>query len=359
MKIVTIVGARPQFIKAAVVSRAFNLRRDQVREVIVHTGQHFDANMSDLFFHELDIPKPAYHLGIGGGTHGQNTGRMLEAVETVLMNEKPDWALVYGDTDSTLAGALAAVKIHVPVAHVEAGLRSFNLRMPEEVNRVATDHLCTRAFTPTTTATRNLISEGVPKKRISQAGDVMYDAALYYARKAEQQSSILRKLEIEPNSYGLATVHRQENTDSRDNLNAILAGLAASPVPIILPLHPRTRKRLADFGLSVPKTVRIVEPVGYLDMTILEKHARLIVTDSGGVQKEAYFHHVPCITLREETEWTETVEAGGNVLVGPNAELIANYLSAKHTQKNFVQGLFGDGASGEKIAAELLTDMGR
>ena len=354
MKIVTIVGARPQFIKAAVVSRAFRAQASGMREVLVHTGQHYDANMSDVFFAELDIPRPDYHLGIGGGTHGQNTGRMIEAIEDVLLQEQPDWLLVYGDTDSTLAGALAAVKLHIPVAHVEAGLRSFNRRMPEEINRVLTDHAADLLFTPTDTATRNLAQEGITGEKVQQVGDVMYDAALYYGAKAEQQSRILDTLGLESKRYILATVHRQENTDDRERLRHILAGFAESPQPVVWPLHPRTRNRLADFGWTVPDCVRAIDPVGYLDMVMLEKHAALIATDSGGVQKEAYFHRVPCITLREETEWVELVAMGCNRLVDPTTKVTLDAPTGAVDQQSGVHGVYGDGATGRAIAGALM-----
>lgn len=269
LKIVTIIGARPQFIKAAVVSRALRDHHPAAREVLVHTGQYYDANMSDVFFDELDIPRPAYHLGIGGGTHGQNTGRMIEAIEGVLLQKQPDWVLVYGDTDSTLAGALAAVKLHIPVAHVEAGLRSFNRRMPEEINRVLTDHAADLLFTPTDTATRNLTNEGIPGDKVQQVGDVMYDAALYYSERAEQRSRILDTLELAAKCYILATLHRAENIDDRKRMRNILAGFAESPQPIVWPLHPRTRQRLADFGLVALDSVRVIDPVRYLDMVML------------------------------------------------------------------------------------------
>lgn len=353
MKIVTVIGARPQFIKAAVVNRDLRERKD-VQEIIVHTGQHFDSNMSDVFFDELDIPHPNHHLGIGGGTHGQNTGRMIESIESVLVKEKPDWLLVYGDTDSTLAGALAAVKLHIPVAHVEAGLRSFNRAMPEEINRVLTDHVSLQLFAPTSTAVLNLAAEGVLGSSVHNVGDVMYDAALYYGEKAEQSSRILEQLALTPKSYVLATLHRQENVDDRIRLASILQGFAASKLPIVMPLHPRTRKRLHEFGLSLPTSVKVIDPLGYLDMVKLEKHAALIATDSGGVQKEAYFHNVPCITLRDETEWVELVELGANRLVGADAEKITASLSDSLNSGNFQETIYGQGDAGSRIVASLV-----
>lgn len=351
MKILTVLGARPQFVKAAVVSRALRANGSALVEILVHTGQHYDADMSRVFFDELTIPHPDYNLGIGGGTHGRNTGRMLERIEAVLIAERPDWVLVYGDTDSTLAGALAAVKLQIPVAHIEAGLRSFNRRMPEEINRVLTDHAADLLFTPTNTATRNLTDEGIKEDKVRQTGDVMYDAALYYGARAKRRSRILELLGLAPRRYLLATVHRTENTDDPVRLRRILAGLATSGLPIILPLHPRTRKRLAAFGLEPPPTVRSVEPMGYLDMMMLEQNSALIVTDSGGVQKEAYFHQVPCLTLREETEWVELVSAGANRLVGTDPEMIANEL-AKGIRGDWTFGmdLYGNGDAAKRIS---------
>ncbi|MFC5695807.1 non-hydrolyzing UDP-N-acetylglucosamine 2-epimerase [Pseudomonas sp. GCM10022186] len=316
MKVLTIVGARPQFIKAATVSRV--IRKSAIcSEVMVHTGQHFDANMSDVFFQELDIPEPTYNLGVGGGTHGQNTGRMLEAIEGVMLKERPDVTLVYGDTDSTLAGALAAAKIHIPVVHVEAGLRSFNKRMPEEINRQLTDHISALLLTPNDVAVENLAKEGIQGPQVRNVGDVMYDAALFFGEKAEHTSKILERLDLASKGYILATVHRQENTDDAKRLGTILEGFARMAHPVVLPLHPRTKQRIASFGLQVPANVRILEPLGYIDMVMLEKHAFLVATDSGGVQKEAYFHGVPCLTLRDETEWVELVQLGWNTLLPP------------------------------------------
>jgi UDP-GlcNAc3NAcA epimerase len=319
MKVLSIVGARPQFVKAATVCRALS-EKARFEHQLVHTGQHYDDNMSDVFFEELDIPAPDHHLGIGGGTHGQNTGRMLEALERVLLQEKPDWVLVYGDTDSTLAGALAAVKLHIRTAHVEAGLRSFNRRMPEEINRVLTDHASALLFAPTAAAVDNLRKEGIEDGRIHLVGDVMYDAALYYAGKAERESSILERLGLTPRRYLLATLHRAENTDDPSRLEVALRALMAMhpDMPVVLPLHPRTRKAAERSGLAhLLHNLTAIDPVGYLDMVMLEKNAALIATDSGGVQKEAFFFRVPCVTLREETEWVELVEANWNRLAPP------------------------------------------
>lgn len=357
--VLTIVGARPQFIKAAVVSRALRAQPG-VREVLVHTGQHYDDNMSRVFFEELEIPEPDYHLGIGGGTHGQNTGRMLEALEEVLLQERPDWVLVYGDTDSTLAGALAAAKLHIPVAHVEAGLRSFNRRMPEEINRVLTDHVSDLLFAPTEVAVRNLLREGIPSEKIHLVGDVMYDAALYYGEKAERESQVLRRLGLVPKGYVLATLHRAENTDDPERLRVVLQALAQvnKEVPVVLPVHPRTRKRAEAFGLDhLLGEVLAIEPVGYLDMVMLEKNARVIATDSGGVQKEAFFHRVPCVTLREETEWVELVELGWNRLCPPrDPASIVDYLLHDWTGGEATP--YGTGHAGSAIAAHLLPGLG-
>ncbi len=358
MKIVTIIGARPQFIKAATVSRALQ-SYNSVNEVIIHTGQHYDANMSQVFFDELDIPHPQYNLGIGGGTHGQNTGRMIEQIEAALLHEQPDWVMVYGDTDSTLAGALAGVKLHIPVAHVEAGLRSFNRNMPEEINRVLTDHAADLLFTPTETGTRNLADEGIAGDKVQQVGDVMYDAVLYYGEIAEQRSRILDVLGIEPKDYFLATIHRAENTDDQTRMKNILAGFANLPQGIILPLHPRTRKQLINFDLALPSNVRAIDPVGYLDMVMLEKNAALIATDSGGVQKEAYFHKVPCVTLRDETEWVELIEVGANCLVSDDVERIASVAQSilKVDESCFMRMFYGNGESSINIA-DRICDLG-
>jgi UDP-GlcNAc3NAcA epimerase len=354
MKIVTIVGARPQFIKAAAVSRALRAK-DQFTELIVHTGQHFDANMSEVFFAELAIPHPDFNLGIGGGTHGQNTGRMLEAIEDVLLQVRPDWVLVYGDTDSTLAGTLAAAKLHIPIAHVEAGLRSFNRGMPEEINRVLTDHAADLLFTPTDAACRNLAHEGISGSRIARVGDVMYDAALHYGALAEQHSTVLQRLGLSQSGYVLATIHRQENTDAADRLTNILRGLADSEWPVVLPLHPRTRQRIAALPQFRQGSLQLIDPVGYLDMIMLEKNARLIATDSGGVQKEACFHRVPCLTLRDETEWVELIEIGANRLVGAAREAIRSAINQAVLPAVPATTLYGDGQASIVIADMLAT----
>ncbi len=364
MKILTVVGARPQFIKAAMVSRAI-ARRAAARgaspgldEILVHTGQHYDENMSQVFFDQLRIPEPQYNLGIGSGRHGEMTGRMLAEIENLLIHERPDWVLVYGDTNSTLAGALAAAKLHIPVAHVEAGLRSFNRQMPEEVNRVLTDHMARLLLCPTRAAIENLRREGI-ERGVFQVGDVMYDAALTFGALAEQQSTILATLELEPKAYLLSTVHRAENTDDPYRLRGILsafAQIATSEIPVVLPLHPRTRSCIKQFGLDpvlqANSQVRVIPPVPFLDMVMLEKHARTILTDSGGVQKEAYFHGVPCVTLREETEWVETVAAGWNTLAGAAEEAIVQAV-ARNRPGTMIED-YGDGTAAETVLDRLL-----
>ena len=349
MRILTVVGARPQFIKASVISRALKAYIPNASEILVHTGQHYDFNMSDIFFDELKIAKPKYNLGVGGGTHAQNTGRMLEKLEQIMLIEDLDWVLVYGDTDSTLAGALAAAKLHIPVAHIESGLRSFNRRMPEEINRILVDHISSVLFSPTDLGKINLIEEGVKKEMIHVVGDVMYDAALFYNTFAKEPKWF-NELGIKANEYILCTIHRAENTENLDYMRNIIIGLAESRLPIILPLHPRTKKILLETGLKFEKNIIMVDPVGYLEMVWLEKNSEKIVTDSGGVQKEAYFHNKFCITLRNETEWMELVDAGCNVIVGSNPLKIIKYINQDHTYKLKNDNLYGNGNAGKKIA---------
>lgn len=353
MKLLTVVGARPQFVKVAPVSRALQKRAD-VEDVLVHTGQHFDAGMSDVFFRELGISAPGHHLGVAGGGHGVMTGAMLQALEPLIEHEMPDVVLVYGDTNSTLAGALAAAKLHIPVAHVEAGLRSYNRRMPEEQNRVLTDHLSEYLFTPTDAATANLAREGVAPNRVHQVGDVMFDAALMFGARAREHSDVLERHGLLPGEYVLATIHRAENTDIPRRLLTILEGLdaVASDLPVVLPLHPRTRKTMQVLGLTL-RSVQVIEPVGYLDMVALECQAAAIATDSGGVQKEAYFHGVPCVTLRDETEWVELIELGWNQLAPPeNTDIASTILNA--VGKVGCSGRpYGDGDAAEKVAAAI------
>lgn len=359
-KIVTVLGARPQFIKASVVSHA--MQAAGLQEVLVHTGQHFDANMSDVFFDELGMARPAHALDIHGGSHGAMTGRMLAEVERVLLAERPDAVLVYGDTNSTLAGALAAVKLHVPVAHVEAGLRSFNMAMPEEVNRILTDRISRWLFTPTQAATDHLAAEGVTGERVVPVGDVMYDVALHHGARVDATGRVLQKLSLSASGYVLATVHRAENTDHPERLAAIVDGLEAVSrrLPVVWPLHPRTRGVLKAAGRldRLEGTVKLIEPVGYLDMVQLEKHAAVIATDSGGVQKEAFFYRVPCVTLRDETEWTELLESGWNRLVPPLAAsaISASVVSAVGSRGREVAP-YGVGDAAGRIAERLSADL--
>ena len=363
MKIATIIGARPQFIKAAMVNRAvqkhnIESKSPAVTEIIVHTGQHYDDNMSAAFFRELKIPNPALNLGIGSGLHGQQTGQMLIRIEEVLLSEKPDWVLVYGDTNSTLAGALAAAKLKVPIAHVEAGLRSFNREMPEEYNRVLTDHCSDLLFCPTRTAVQNLKHEGITKG-VYLVGDVMCDSVLHNLKLAEKNSRILEKLDLKPKDYVLATIHRAENTDEPKKLKSIFCALdniAKNGLHVIVPLHPRTHKKLNNSETYQLNDLVLIDPVSYLDMLLLEKQAKVILTDSGGVQKEAYWLEVPCVTLRNETEWVETVEIGWNYLAGTDKQSI---LKAFNTASNSVLGtppkLFGDGNASNLILHHLIS----
>jgi len=324
--------------------------KNGVTEILVHTGQHYDNNMSDVFFNELEIPIPDYNLGIGSGTHGQNTGRMIEAIEKVLLGEKPDWVLVYGDTNTTLAGALAASKLKIHIAHVEAGLRSFNRTMPEEINRILTDHASDILFVPTETAVKNLLNEGIEKDKIKLVGDVMYDAVIYYSQRIGESNDILDRLGMKKKKYILATIHRQENTDYRENLGTILYGLELASLPTIFPLHPRTKKQIEKFKIGKFSQIHLIEPVSYIDMIDLERQAAVIATDSGGVQKEAYFKGVPCLTLRSETEWTELIEIGWNVLADmSSAEGIADSINMAMSRTGKPKNLFGDGKSAEKI----------
>ena len=355
MKILTVVGARPQFIKASVVSRAL---RPVAEEVIVHTGQHYDKNMSAVFFEELSIPKPAYNLGVGSGSHGKQTGEMLMKIEKVIFEEKPDVMLVYGDTNSTLAGALAASKLHLPVAHVEAGLRSYNMRMPEEQNRVLTDHISTWLFCPTRTAAENLKKENVTRG-VDVSGDVMLDSVLHFlklARSNPQKTAIYGQLGIAPKQYRLATLHRAETTDGGlDAIVRIFDAFEALPQPVVIPIHPRTRP-LAEEAIAKRgyRNVRLTEPVGYLEMLLLTSGARQVLTDSGGLQKEAWFMEVPCVTLRGETEWVETLEGGWNVLARLETDdILKKAIETVPDPAARENRPFGDGHASERIAAVL------
>lgn len=356
-KILTVLGARPQFIKASVVSHAIAATVG-LKEVLVHTGQHFDTNMSDVFFADLGMNKPDYFLNINGGTHGAMTGRMLESVEKVLLKENPDVLLVYGDTNSTLAGALAAAKLQIPVAHVEAGLRSFNMNMPEEINRILTDRISEWLFTPTQTATANLQCEGFSKDKILEVGDVMYDVALHHGNRVQSDTGLMAELGLTERNYVLATIHRQENTDHPQRLAVIVEALIATAhtLPVVWPLHPRTRAVLQKIGRfeDLAMRVKLIEPVGYLDMVQLEKFAALIATDSGGVQKEAFFHQVPCITLRDETEWVELVAAGWNRMAPPtNAEALQAALSVALGSRGLDVKPYGEGDAALRVVKYL------
>lgn len=348
MKIITIIGARPQFIKAGSVSREIRKRAD-IQEIIVHTGQHYDSNMSDIFFEEMKIPKPDYFLGIGGGSHGAMTGKMIEKIEEVVVAEKPDWMIVYGDTNSTLAGAIVASKLHVKLAHIEAGLRSFNMKMPEEINRILTDRISQVLFCPTDRAVSNLLEEGYDKFKceILKVGDVMYDGALFYKNFARKINLDLQK------EYVLCTVHRAENTNNIERLKSIFEALneISGLQQIVLPLHPRTKKVIDSERIYISEKVKVINPVGYLEMVWLLENSDLVITDSGGLQKEAFFFKKPCITLRDETEWSELVDNGYNKLTGANKiEIIKAFNDRdKIFLNDFSQNLYGEGDSSKKI----------
>ncbi len=354
MKVLTIIGARPQFIKAAAVSRA--IRKSDIKEVIVHTGQHFDKNMSDIFFSEMNIPLPDYNLNINSLSHGAMTGRMIEEIEKVVLKENPDVLIVYGDTNSTIAGALAAKKLHIKIAHVEAGLRSFNMAMPEEVNRILTDRISDYLFCPTDTAVKNLFKEGFENIdcQIENVGDVMFDASMFYSQRADEKAEIAKSLGLEPNTYVLCTVHRQENTDDAERIRSIFDALNQinQKKRIILPLHPRTRKIVAELGI-VPD-FKVIDPVGYFDIIHLMKNASLVMTDSGGMQKEAFFFKKYCLTMRDETEWVELVENKVNELVGADKDAIVGAFNTC-VDKQFlnVPLLYGDGNASQKIVSIL------
>ncbi|MFM7023842.1 MAG: non-hydrolyzing UDP-N-acetylglucosamine 2-epimerase [Flavobacteriales bacterium] len=354
MKILTVIGARPQFVKAAVLSRIIKNRSD-ISEVLLHTGQHYDEKMSDIFFTEMDIPTPKYNLNINGLGHGAMTGQMLEGIEEVLLKEKPDYLLVYGDTNSTIAGALAAKKIHIKVAHVEAGLRSFNMRMPEEINRILTDRISDKLFAPTSTAVENLKREGYDNiaAEVILSGDVMQDAALYYATYSAQKSNIIAEQKLD--KFILATIHRQENTDDPARLKNIVEAVnqVNEKIPVVLPLHPRTTGVIQKMGLKL--NCIVILPVGYFDMIELLKKCSLVLTDSGGLQKEAYFFNKNCVTMRDETEWVELVKAGVNVLVGADTKKIVEGVEQMlNKSSRFDASLYGGGKAGETIVNSLL-----
>ena len=348
MKIISVVGARPQFIKLAILSKEL---RENHNEIIIHTGQHYDDNMSKYFFEEMQIAKPDYNLNIGSGSHGKQTAEMLIGLEDIFLHQKPDVVITFGDTNTTLATGLAATKLNIPVAHVEAGLRSHNLEMPEEINRILTDHISDYLFAPTLTAMENIKIENLYGKPFL-VGDVMYDSLLYYGKIAEQKSRILKNLKLKQKEYILLTLHRPYNVDNIHKLQNIFSALKQTKKIIVLPVHPRSRKMIERTNTIIPENISIIEPLGYLDFIFLQKHSEKIITDSGGIQKEAYLNGIPCITIRPETEWIETVKAGWNVLVGDKKDqLIENCLHFKpsHNRPRY----FGDGNSSKKIISIL------
>jgi UDP-N-acetylglucosamine 2-epimerase len=355
MKIISVVGARPEFVQAALLSKAI---RKQHVEILVHTGQHYDYMMNDVFFRDLELSAPEQNLGVGSGSHAQQTGEIMIRFEQVLQRERPDWVIVRGDTNSTLGAALAAAKLGFPVAHIEAGMRSFNRAMPEEINRVLADRLSALLFCATETSVQNLAQEGIVAG-VHYVGDVMFDAALHFSALAVAQSHVLEQARLIPGKYLLVTVHRSANTDNRENLRRIFSALDQLDEPIVFPVHPRTRGVLNELQIEPRPHVRLIEPVGYLDMLNLEKHARKILTDSGGVQREAYYLGVPCITLRDETEWVETIEDGWNVLVGADADRIVNAVHAFEPPTGKPSGRFGDGRASEKIVEILNVEAKR
>ena len=379
-KIITVIGARPQIIKAAAISRAIkNNFSDKILEVIVHTGQHYDENMSQIFFEELEIPFPNFNLNVGSGSHGEQTAKMLEGLENIYMQEKPDAVIVYGDTNSTIAGALAASKIHIPVIHIEAGLRSFNKAMPEEINRIACDHMSTLLFTPSETGHRNLLNEGIKNDqkeaasidnpKIYLCGDIMYDNSLYFSAMSEQKSEILKELEITTDEFILCTIHRDTNTDDTANLNAIFRALLriqkTSNLKIVLPLHPRTKEKLNSHldenlltEINQNKNFKIIPPIGFLDIISLEKNARLIITDSGGLQKEAFFFQKPCVILREQTEWIEIVENGNALIAGANELKIISSVETLIKKTDYTYpNLYGDGNAANFICKKITEEL--
>lgn len=379
-KIITVIGARPQIIKAAAISRAIkNNFSDKILEVIVHTGQHYDENMSQIFFKELEIPFPNYNLNVGSRSHGEQTAKMLEGLENIYLKEKPDAVIVYGDTNSTIAGALAAAKIHIPVIHIEAGLRSFNKAMPEEINRIACDHMSTLLFTPSETGHRNLLNEGIKNDqneaaridnpKIYLCGDIMYDNSLYFSAMSEQKSKILKELEITTNEFILCTIHRDTNTDDKSNLNAIFRALLriqkTSNLKIVLPQHPRTKEKLNSHldenlltEINQNKNFKIIPPTGFLDIISLEKNARLIITDSGGLQKEAFFFQKPCVILRDQTEWIEIVENGNALIAGANELKIISSVETLIKRTDYTYpNLYGDGNAANFICKKITEEL--
>jgi UDP-GlcNAc3NAcA epimerase len=380
MKIITIIGARPQIIKAAAISRAIHTHfKDQITELIVHTGQHYDDNMSAIFFSEMGIPEADYNLSVGSGNHGAQTAKMMEGIETILLKERPDALLVYGDTNSTLAGALAAAKIHIPVVHIESGLRSYNKSMPEEINRITCDHCSTLLFSPTNQGISNLIKEGFSTTTHSKAsidhplvfktGDIMFDNSMYFSSIANEKQGLVEKLELTPGEFILCTIHRDSNTDKPDHLNQIIRGLLQiqqiSNQVLVLPLHPRTRKKMTELlepavaeELQDNSRIQVIDPAGFLDMISLESRCSMVITDSGGVQKEAFFFKKPCIILREQTEWVEIVENGNALLVGSSEEKLIEAYHQLTTKKDYTYPpFFGDGHASEEICRLMLEHL--
>lgn len=379
-KIITIVGARPQIIKSSAISRAISTKfNEQLEEVIVHTGQHYDENMSAVFFDEMGIPQPNYNLNVGSGTHGAQTAKMIEGLESIFLSEKPNGVLVYGDTNSTIAGALAAIKIHIPVIHVEAGLRSFNKSMPEEVNRIACDHMSTLLFTPTSTGLDNLKREGFSDNREGKAsadqpkvyhcGDIMYDNSLYFSEVSSSKSTILNDLGLVPSSYILSTIHRDSNTDIAENMEQIFSALFEiqdkTGLEVVLPIHPRTKSKMKEQlsaelfeKVSTSAKFKIIPPAGFLDIISLEKNARIIVTDSGGLQKEAFFFKKPCVILRPQTEWVEIVNNGNALLADASKNKILNAFDTLYSKSDYTYPeLYGDGDAASFICDKILADL--
>ena len=379
-RIITIIGARPQIIKSSALSRAIRTSfSDKIEEIIVHTGQHYDENMSSVFFEEMEIPKPNYNLNVGSGLHGAQTAKMIEGLEQIFLKEKPDAVVIYGDTNSTIAGALAAVKIQIPVVHIEAGLRSFNKAMPEEINRISSDHMSTLLFTPTITGISNLQKEGfsleikpsanIDNPNVYLCGDIMYDNSLYFSEISDLKSTILKEFDLKENDYVLCTIHRDSNTDQISNINAIFRALndlqEQSGLTIVLPIHPRTKGKMSELleeglkqkTLANPK-IKIIPPAGFLDIIALEKNARIIVTDSGGLQKEAFFFEKSCVILREQTEWVEIVENGNAILTGADYSKIMTATEKLMNQNNFTYpSFYGDGNAAEFICSKICEDL--
>ena len=380
MKIITIIGARPQIIKAAAISRAIHTRfKDQITELIVHTGQHYDDNMSAIFFSEMGIPEADYNLSVGSGNHGAQTAKMMEGIEIILLKERPDALLVYGDTNSTLAGALAAAKIHIPVVHIEAGLRSYNKSMPEEINRITCDHCSTLLFSPTNQGISNLVKEGfsttihskasIDHPLVFKTGDIMFDNSMYFSSIANEKQGLVEKLQLTPGEFILCTIHRDSNTDKPEHLNQIIRGLLQiqqiSNQVLVLPLHPRTRKKMTELlepavaeELQDNSRIQVIDPAGFLDMISLESRCSMVITDSGGVQKEAFFFKKPCIILREQTEWVEIVENGNALLVGSSEEKLIEAYHQLTTKKDYTYPpFFGDGHASEEICRLMLEHL--